>query len=224
MSLDDKEVIAEFVVESREHLADIENQLLAIEAGGANIDGELVNTVFRAAHSIKGAAGFFGFTAVQELAHELENVLNLVRNRQLVPTAAMTDVLLRAADRLRAMVEDIEHSNEVDVSRQVAELRAAATAQPSLEGSPGSAACMPRQRRGGAERGPRFGRRGGPRVAGGVGCDSSRTGGIARGSRSGWLVACRPSWRQTESSRRVQTLKSRRQTPISAFRCGRWIT
>ena len=51
-------VVAEFVVESREHLADVENQLLAIESAGADIDVELVNTVFRAVHSIKGAAGF----------------------------------------------------------------------------------------------------------------------------------------------------------------------
>ena len=52
--MDDREIIAEFVTESREHLADIENQLLAIEAAGAEADSELVNTVFRAIHSIKG--------------------------------------------------------------------------------------------------------------------------------------------------------------------------
>ena len=129
MSLDDKEMIAEFVVESREHLANIENELLAIEAGGENIDSELVNKVFRAVHSIKGAAGFFGFTKIQELAHELENVLNLVRNRDLVPTSRITDVLLRAADRLRGMIEDVEQSNAVDVSAHVAELRAVAAGE-----------------------------------------------------------------------------------------------
>jgi two-component system chemotaxis sensor kinase CheA len=61
-------IVAEFVVESREHLADVENQLLAIEAGGAEIDSDLVNTVFRAIHSIKGAAGFLGFTVLGDLA------------------------------------------------------------------------------------------------------------------------------------------------------------
>ena len=129
MSIDDQEIIAEFVVESREHLADIENQLLAIEAGGANADSELVNTVFRAVHSIKGAAGFFGFSTAQELAHELENVLNLVRNRELVPDSVITNVLLRAADRLRALVDDIYHSNEVDVSQHLTELRATVAAR-----------------------------------------------------------------------------------------------
>ncbi len=114
--MDDREIIAEFVTESREHLADIENQLLAIEAAGAEADSELVNTVFRAIHSIKGAAGFLGFSTVGELAHDLENVLNLVRNRQLVPDAPVTDILLRSADKLRTMIEDIDHSNCVNVS------------------------------------------------------------------------------------------------------------
>jgi HPt (histidine-containing phosphotransfer) domain-containing protein len=86
--MDDRQIIEDYVVESREHLADIENQLLAIEAGGEHVDGDLVNTVFRAVHSIKGAAGFFNFSAVQMLSHELENVLNLIRNHQLVPSAA----------------------------------------------------------------------------------------------------------------------------------------
>ena len=49
------------------------------EAGGAAIDLELVNTVFRSIHSIKGASGFLGFTAIGELSHSMENVLNLMR-------------------------------------------------------------------------------------------------------------------------------------------------
>ena len=54
--MDDREIIAEFVIESRDHLADIENQLLAIESAGTDADPDLVNTVFRAIHSVKGAA------------------------------------------------------------------------------------------------------------------------------------------------------------------------
>ena len=131
--MDDRQIIEDYVVESREHLADIENQLLAIEAGGENVDSDLVNTVFRAVHSIKGAAGFFNFSAVQLLSHELENVLNLIRNHQLVPNASLTNVLLRAADTLRAMIDDIDHSNNVDVSLHVNELRAVATAPAPAE-------------------------------------------------------------------------------------------
>ena len=54
MELVDAELIAEFAVESQEGLANIEQQMLAIEAGGANVDVDLVNAVFRTMHSIKG--------------------------------------------------------------------------------------------------------------------------------------------------------------------------
>lgn len=115
-AFEDKEIVAEFVVESRERLADVENQLLAIETAGSDLDVELVNEVFRAVHSIKGAAGFLGFETLSQLAHSLENVLNLVRNRQLVPDGQVTDVLLRSSDTLRKMIDDVEHSNEVEIS------------------------------------------------------------------------------------------------------------
>ena len=121
--MDDREIIADFVIESREHLADIENQLLAIEAGGADPDLAQVNTVFRAIHSVKGAAGFLGFSTVGQLAHDLENVLNLIRNRQLVPSSAVTDVMLRSADRLRDLINCIDQSNEADVSQYIAALQ-----------------------------------------------------------------------------------------------------
>src|ERR1035438_9857294 len=59
LNLDD-ELIQDYLAECLEHLARIENDLLAIEQAGADIDEQVVNQVFRAAHSIKGGAGFFG--------------------------------------------------------------------------------------------------------------------------------------------------------------------
>lgn len=125
--MNDRGIVDEFVIESREHLADIENQLLAIESEGADADPELVNTVFRAIHSIKGSAGFLGFSTVGQLAHDLENVLNLVRSGQLIPDGAVTNVLLRSADQLRTMIDDVHHSNTVDVSELVGALQAIVT-------------------------------------------------------------------------------------------------
>ncbi len=119
----DDEILREFVVESAEHLADVESQLLEIEDGGANINHDLVNTVFRAVHSVKGAAGFLGLVKINELAHNLENVLNLIRNQELVPSHAVIDRLLRSADLLRNMVNDVEASNGFNVSPQVEELK-----------------------------------------------------------------------------------------------------
>jgi two-component system, chemotaxis family, sensor kinase CheA len=138
--MDDHEIIAEFVVESREHLADIENQLLKIEASGPEADVELVNTVFRAVHSIKGAAGFLGFSTVGHLAHGLENVLNLVRNRQLVPNSAITDVMLRSADKLKDMIENVDHSNGIDVSEYLNALQNVVSCLAAEEASPAEVA------------------------------------------------------------------------------------
>ena len=84
MMMDD-ETLQMYVEEAAEHLGDIENDLLAIEQAGADIDVELVNKVFRAAHSIKGGAGFLGLTRIKDLGHKIENVLDMVRNRELVP-------------------------------------------------------------------------------------------------------------------------------------------
>ena len=116
MSIEDDEILQGFVEESLEHLADIENDLLAIEEAGADIDVELVNKVFRAAHSIKGGAGFMGLSVIQDLAHAAENVLGLIRAGKLVPTPEIINVVLLAADELQRLIEDIGNSNKVDIS------------------------------------------------------------------------------------------------------------
>lgn len=119
MDLDNQDLIAEFVVEANEHLGDIETQLLSIEAGGENFSVDLVNEVFRSVHSVKGASGFLGLVRIGELAHAAENVLNRMRKRELVPTAAVTDTLLKALDLLRSMINSVATSNEVEVASHV---------------------------------------------------------------------------------------------------------
>ena len=69
------ELIEEFVTESREHIADIEEDLIKIEAEMENVDPEVINRVFRAAHSIKGSAKFLDLVNIGELAHRLEDCL-----------------------------------------------------------------------------------------------------------------------------------------------------
>ncbi len=124
MSIEDDEILQGFIEESLEHLADIENDLLAIEEGGADIDVDLVNKVFRAAHSIKGGAGFMGLTVIQNLAHAAENVLGLIRSEKLVPNPDIVNVLLLASDELQQLIEDVENSNDVDITEHVNALNA----------------------------------------------------------------------------------------------------
>ncbi len=123
MPFEDPELVEEFVEESRTSLADIEQQFLAIESAGENVDHDLVNTVFRAIHSMKGTAGFLGLTTVNKLAHVLESVLDEVRNDKLVPTSDIVDVMLAAADQLCSLLDDLESSNSVDVSEHIDALK-----------------------------------------------------------------------------------------------------
>jgi two-component system chemotaxis sensor kinase CheA len=120
----DPELVAEFAIESLEGLADIEQQLLSIESAGANIDVELVNAVFRTMHSIKGTAGFLGLDRIGGLAHRLEEVLNHMRNREIVPSSQLVTTMLSAADYMRQLISAVESSNEGDISEFVAGLEA----------------------------------------------------------------------------------------------------
>lgn len=116
MSIQDDETLRLYIEESMEHLSDIENDLLAIEEAGADIDEEVVNKVFRAAHSIKGGAGFMGLSDIKELAHKMENVLGMIREREMVPNPDVINILLLSSDALRNLLGNIGSSNTVDIS------------------------------------------------------------------------------------------------------------
>jgi two-component system chemotaxis sensor kinase CheA len=131
MMMDD-ETLQMYVEEAAEHLGDIENDLLAIEQAGADIDVELVNKVFRAAHSIKGGAGFLGLTKIKDLGHKIENILDMVRNRELVPEPEVVNIVLLAFDKLRDLITNVAESNDAYIDDHVAALTAAASA--NLEG------------------------------------------------------------------------------------------
>ena len=118
----DDELLSAFINESREHLTTIEADLLAIEEGGANVDTELVNKVFRAAHSIKGASGFFGLVKVKELAHKAETVLDMLRSKKMTPNAEITNVLLAAFDQLRDMINHSTESADANIDELVVSL------------------------------------------------------------------------------------------------------
>jgi two-component system chemotaxis sensor kinase CheA len=127
MMMDD-ETLQMYVEEATEHLGDIENDLLAIEQAGADIDVELVNKVFRAAHSIKGGAGFLGLIKIKDLGHKIENILDMVRNRELVPEPEVVNIVLLAFDKLRELITNVAESNDAFIDDHVAALTAAASA------------------------------------------------------------------------------------------------
>ncbi|RAN74667.1 chemotaxis protein CheA [Bacillus sp. SRB_336] len=92
-----------FFEESREGLDAMEAALLALDSGAT--DHELVHTIFRAAHSIKGGAATFGFADVAAFTHVAESLLEEVRSERRAVDAGLIDVLLRSLDCMRAMLE-----------------------------------------------------------------------------------------------------------------------
>ena len=118
----DDELLLEFINEAREHLATIESDLLTIEEAGSVVDEQLINKVFRAAHSIKGGSGFFGLEKVKELAHKTETVLDMMRSGKIIPNAEVTNILLGAFDTLREMINNTAESEHRDVSDLIVNL------------------------------------------------------------------------------------------------------
>src|SRR5574343_1567724 len=91
-----------FFEEAGENLENMEQLLLELDIESA--DDEELNAIFRCAHSIKGGAATFGSSAVAELTHQMETLLDKLRRHELQPTAPMVDVLLSSGDSLKAML------------------------------------------------------------------------------------------------------------------------
>ncbi|QGL97053.1 MULTISPECIES: chemotaxis protein CheA [Stenotrophomonas] len=112
MSMDLQRFHATFFEESREGLDAMEAGLLALESGQQ--DAEIINSVFRAAHSIKGGAGTFGFDAIAGLTHVLETLLDELRAGKRALEGHAVDAMLSSVDVLRALLREAEHGQAAD--------------------------------------------------------------------------------------------------------------
>jgi two-component system chemotaxis sensor kinase CheA len=95
-------VLASFLVESEEGLDLMEQALVQMESGPS--DPELLHTIFRAAHTLKGNATSLSFSELAGFAHVVEDLLDVFREQQMLPTGDLISLLLKAVDELRAMV------------------------------------------------------------------------------------------------------------------------
>lgn len=117
MSIDMSQFFQVFFEESAEHLAEMERLLLAMDVDAPDI--EEMNAIFRAAHSIKGGSGTFGFSDMTEVTHVLENLLDRLRKGEMAPRTEMIDVFLEAADVLKEQLAC--HINGIDADPAPAE-------------------------------------------------------------------------------------------------------
>ncbi|ART76365.1 chemotaxis protein CheA [Sutcliffiella horikoshii] len=99
-----------FLEESKEHLQTINNQLLELEKHPANI--EIVNEIFRSAHTLKGMSATMGYEDLASLTHQMENVLDLIRNEKLNVTTNLLDIIFRSVEYLEEMVLSISEGGD----------------------------------------------------------------------------------------------------------------
>ena len=141
MAFDHAKFLARFVEEAREHCSRIGIGLLNLEKSPG--DPETLNGLFRAAHTVKGAARMMKLGGVAALAHRMEDVLDAVRGGRVCCDAALSDLLLRAVDTLSTLLDRISSEG---VSGEAPEaVRSRAHFLPSLPGGRGAAreVCRP---------------------------------------------------------------------------------
>ncbi|MDB6089634.1 MAG: chemotaxis protein CheA [Gammaproteobacteria bacterium] len=104
-----------FFEESFEALDSMEAALLKLDIGAP--DSELINTIFRVAHSIKGGSATFGFSDIASFTHSLETLLDELRSGGMQVTLAISDLLLKSVDVMRAMLRSVQAKQPLDAQR-----------------------------------------------------------------------------------------------------------
>ncbi len=104
--MDDDEIVKEFLVESHENLDQLDQDLVNLEADPTN--PEILSSIFRTIHTIKGTCGFLGFTKLEWVTHVGENLLSRLREGELQLNAEITTALLSLGDAVRQILGNIE--------------------------------------------------------------------------------------------------------------------
>lgn len=111
MALDRSRFIAKFSEEAREHISALNEGLLIIEKGAE--DKEVLNDIFRAAHSIKGTSRMLKLTEITEVAHKLEDLLDAIRQDNLKVTKEVSSLLFKGIDKMAEMIEYVAGGEEL---------------------------------------------------------------------------------------------------------------
>ncbi|MGN0155213.1 MAG: chemotaxis protein CheW [Lachnospiraceae bacterium] len=99
-----------FIDETKEHLQNLNDQVLVLESEPDNID--TINEIFRAAHSLKGMAGTMGFKRMQRLTHDMENVFSEIRNGKMSVTPDLVDVVFKCLDAIEEYLDCIINTSD----------------------------------------------------------------------------------------------------------------
>ncbi|AOZ94241.1 chemotaxis protein CheA [Paenibacillus crassostreae] len=138
--MDMNQYLSMFIDESNDHLQSLNEKMLELE--GNSTDLSIVQVIFRSAHTLKGMAATMGYEDLASLTHQMENVLDLVRNEKLAMQDFIFDTLFKSLDSLESMVEDITNggTGKADVSDIVVSLQAIVRGDtPSVQGNDSTA-------------------------------------------------------------------------------------
>ncbi|MBY9081905.1 chemotaxis protein CheA [Paenibacillus sp. HN-1] len=134
--MDMNQYLSMFIDESNDHLQALNENMMSLEASPNDLS--IVQVIFRSAHTLKGMAATMGFEDLASLTHQMENVLDLVRNEKLAMQDFIFDTLFKSLDALESMVQDITGGGDgkADVSAIVSSLQAIVRGEnPSAQGS-----------------------------------------------------------------------------------------
>jgi len=132
-----------FIDETKEHLQGLNQSLLQLEQNPE--DKSVLNEIFRVAHTLKGMSGTMGFNKMAKLTHDMENVLQALRNNQLSITSRLVDLLFKCLDALESYTENIENSGgegENDYNDIIIELNNSIESKPSEIVQPAKSAAV----------------------------------------------------------------------------------
>ncbi len=121
-----QEILEDFLVEAFEMIEQLDNDLIELENSPNDLD--LLNRIFRVAHTIKGSSSFLNFDVLTHLTHHMEDVLNKARRGELSITPEIMDVVLESTDKMKALLEHIKETGSdegaIDVAPTVKRLEA----------------------------------------------------------------------------------------------------
>lgn len=100
--MENADLLNDFVIECNENISQIDNDLVKLEQNPKDL--EILNKIFRAIHTVKGASGMFGLTRLEKIAHAAEDVLNKMREGKLLATTAHIGPILLAVDVIKEML------------------------------------------------------------------------------------------------------------------------
>lgn len=115
-----QEIKEDFLIEAFELIEQMDQDLIELE--NTPEDLELLNSIFRVAHTVKGSSSFLNFDILTELTHNMEDVLNKARKAELLITSDIMDVVLESVDMMKALLESIKDSGSDECDIEIDEI------------------------------------------------------------------------------------------------------